>query len=104
MRINPASTPSQTEFLLKNLKGYYYFPGNETISVNICTLRKGYYVQVGERDGKAFRIVLQSPYASLKLSRNLTAIIRDELRPFDQAASLFDIYIDGKLIKEAEKD
>ena len=88
---------------IKGEKIYQLFPGKEGIAINVSKLGNLYGVAIGERVGDSFVIIGEASLKPLPENSDLVVIANNELSPFGDKAKEFDIFVEGKLIRGAQK-
>ena len=82
------------------------FPGKGNVAINIRhydVVDTHYGVDIGERVGDSFEVVGESPMSAIPEGFDTNHIIEAELAPFGEKAVIFDVFVDGKLYREANK-
>ena len=96
---------SHVEFMLKGMpEAIQFFPGRGNIAVNVHSSEGMYYwVAIGERVGSEFLRVVESQPLPLQKGSDIGALADFELSHFGEKSKIFDVFLEGKLFREAER-
>ena len=79
------------------------FPGRGNIAINILTAQGQLRIAIGERVGKEFLTVAESPWIPNPEALDTDAIIQHEFMPFGEKSKIIDVFAEGFLVREAIK-
>ena len=95
---------THVEYILKGMPEVLgRFPGKGNIAVNVYSISDTYRVAIGERIGDEFIKVAESPRDPLPHGADLVAIATNEISPWCEKARIFDIFIEGKLVRASQQ-
>ena len=79
------------------------FPGEGNVAVDAVYSKESnlYQISIGERVGEEMKAVAISPWRAIPHGETLSSLIDKELLPFGERARIFDVFVEGKLVRSA---